>query len=53
MGALDFAGGTVVHITSGFSALVASYMVGKRPGVESTKNHSIKPHKYPFSAQYH
>ncbi len=31
-GALDFAGGTVVHISSGFSALVAAYLVGPRMG---------------------
>jgi len=30
LGAIDFAGGTVVHITSGVSALVASIMVGPR-----------------------
>jgi ammonium transporter, Amt family len=32
MGALDFAGGTVVHMTSGFTALVAAVMIGKRIG---------------------
>ncbi len=32
MGALDFAGGTVVHINSGVSALVACMMLGKRLG---------------------
>lgn len=30
LGALDFAGGTVIHITAGVSALVCSLMVGKR-----------------------
>ncbi len=32
MGALDFAGGTVVHISSGISALVACVIIGKRQG---------------------
>jgi ammonium transporter, Amt family len=32
MGALDFAGGTVVHVSSGVSALVAAIMIGKRVG---------------------
>jgi ammonium transporter, Amt family len=32
LGALDFAGGTVVHINAGVSALVACLMVGKRVG---------------------
>ena len=32
-GALDFAGGTVVHIISGVSALVAAIMLGKRRGL--------------------
>jgi Amt family ammonium transporter len=30
MGALDFAGGTVVHLTAGASALVCSFVIGKR-----------------------
>jgi len=30
LGALDFAGGTVVHLTAGASALVCALMVGKR-----------------------
>lgn len=31
-GALDFAGGTVVHINAGISALIGAYMIGKRSG---------------------
>jgi len=41
MGALDFAGGTVVHITSGASALVAAFMLGKRTGFGKEK---MDPH---------
>ena len=36
LGALDFAGGTVVHINAGVSALVASLMLGKRMGYPLT-----------------
>jgi Amt family ammonium transporter len=32
LGALDFAGGTVVHVSSGVSALVAAYVIGHRVG---------------------
>ncbi|GAB4192637.1 MAG: ammonium transporter [Roseiflexaceae bacterium] len=35
LGALDFAGGTVVHITSGISALVCALVLGKRIGYGS------------------
>lgn len=35
MNALDFAGGTVVHISSGISALVAAILLGKRKGYPS------------------
>ncbi|WNY24710.1 ammonium transporter [Methanolapillus millepedarum] len=35
MGVLDFAGGTVVHISAGFGALAASFVIGKRSGFGS------------------
>src|ERR671939_1988022 len=41
LGALDFAGGTVVHITSGVSALVCALVMGKRVGYGSE---SMEPH---------
>ena len=42
-GALDFAGGTVVHINSGIAALVGALMVGKRVGFgkEAMPPHSL------------
>jgi Amt family ammonium transporter len=46
MGALDFAGGIVVHVSSGISALVLAIMLGKRIGY----NHKpIRPHNLPFT----
>jgi Amt family ammonium transporter len=45
MGALDFAGGTVVHISSGASALVAAIMFGKRVGYGQE---TMAPHNLPF-----
>lgn len=41
-GALDFAGGTVVHLSAGASALVFAFMVGKRVNPEP-------PHNLPFT----
>ncbi|MDP2603652.1 MAG: ammonium transporter [Deltaproteobacteria bacterium] len=46
MGALDFAGGTVVHISSGASALVAAMMFGRRIGYGQE---AMPPHNLPFS----
>jgi ammonium transporter, Amt family len=45
LGALDFAGGTVVHITSGFSALAASFVLGKRKIVIDNPNFEDRPYK--------
>ena len=45
MGALDFAGGTVVHVNAGVAALVAALVVGKRQGYPSS---SLLPHNVPF-----
>ncbi len=46
LGALDFAGGTVVHISSGISALVCAMVIGKRRGYGQTP---MPPHNLPFS----
>ena len=46
MGALDFAGGTVVHISSGVSALVCALVVGKRHGFPTEY---MAPHNLPFA----
>ncbi|MBC7960309.1 MAG: ammonium transporter, partial [Vallitaleaceae bacterium] len=45
LGALDFAGGTVVHISSGVTGLVAAIILGKRLG---HKKVSMLPHNIPF-----
>ena len=45
MKALDFAGGTVVHISSGVSALVASWMIGPR---KTYPNQPAAPHNVPY-----
>ena len=46
MGALDFAGGTVVHISSGISALAAAIVLGKRRGYPQEP---MPPHNLPFT----
>ena len=45
LGALDFAGGTVVHISSGISALAAALIIGKRKGYGTE---SMPPHNVPM-----
>ena len=46
MGALDFAGGTVVHVNAGVAALVAAIVVGKRRDYQSS---ALLPHNVPFT----
>jgi Amt family ammonium transporter len=46
MGALDFAGGTVVHVNAGIAALVAAVVVGKRQEYPSS---SMLPHSVPLT----
>jgi len=46
MGALDFAGGTVIHINSGAAALVAALVLGKRKGYGRDSMH---PHNLPMT----
>ncbi len=46
-GALDFAGGTVVHISSGVSALVCALVLGKRLGFGSE---DMRPHNMTYTA---
>ena len=46
MGAIDFAGGTVVHINAGISALVMAIMLGKREDYRI--GHPITPHNITF-----
>jgi len=46
MGALDFAGGTVVHVNAGVAALVAALLVGRR---RDYKSKALVPHNVPFT----
>jgi Amt family ammonium transporter len=46
-GALDFAGGTVVHISSGVSALICALVIGKRAGYGSEP---MPPHNLTYTA---
>ena len=46
MGALDFAGGTVVLVNAGVAALVAAMLVGRRKDFKSS---ALMPHNVPFT----
>jgi len=46
MGALDFAGGTVVHINAAVAGLVGAYMIGKRVGYGKE---AMAPHNLPLT----
>jgi ammonium transporter, Amt family len=46
MGALDFAGGAVVHINAGAAALALVLLIGKRKGYP---NHAMPPHNLPMT----
>jgi Amt family ammonium transporter len=44
IGAMDFAGGTVVHINAGIAAIIAASLVGRRRGISS----GVQPHNVPY-----
>jgi Amt family ammonium transporter len=46
LGALDFAGGTVVHVSAGMSALALALLLGKRKGY--TEGEPMEPHNIPM-----
>ncbi|MEN6615008.1 MAG: ammonium transporter [Syntrophorhabdus sp.] len=46
LGALDFAGGTVIHINAGIAALMTAIFIGRRKAANS---HAILPHNLPFT----
>jgi Amt family ammonium transporter len=46
MGALDFAGGTVVHVNAGIAAFVAALLVGRRRDYQTAP---LLPHNVPFT----
>jgi Amt family ammonium transporter len=46
MGAIDFAGGMVVHISAGFAALAIALVIGKRAGYGQ---YSMEPHNIPMT----
>src|SRR3989344_4981923 len=46
LGAIDFAGGTVVHIAAGLSALAAAFVIGRRK--DAKNGNEFKPNNVPF-----
>ncbi len=46
MGVVDFAGGLVVHLSAGISAVAAALVIGRRKGLD--QNHEIRPNNIPF-----
>jgi Amt family ammonium transporter len=48
LGAIDFAGGTVVHINAGVSALMMAVLLGRRKGWNTPGEAPITPHNIPF-----
>lgn len=46
LGAIDFAGGTVVHLSTGVSALVCAVVIGKRRGYPGVRH---QPHNLPMT----
>ena len=46
LGVIDFAGGLVVHISAGVSALAAAIVLGKRKGI--SKSDEVRPNNVPF-----
>lgn len=48
LGAIDFAGGTVVHINAGVSAIIMTILLGKRKGWNVKGEDPITPHNIPF-----
>lgn len=46
MGVIDFAGGLVVHISAGVSALAAALVIGRRKGI--SKADEVRPNNVPF-----
>ena len=49
LGALDYAGGTVVHISSGISALVLAVALGKRRSAHLHDEEELRPHNLPMT----